>query len=88
MCVLHEAGDLVGPMAVRHDLDACLLMSASRGYDIDHRHGRIDIERHDLSDGWPETGQGVADLGTHRITRRWTAGGRRLIWVYRGRFLG
>jgi len=36
-------------------LDACLLMGRKcRGYDIDHRHERIDVEQHDLSkDGWP-----------------------------------
>lgn len=53
-----QPGDLVvDPMAGSGTtLDACLLMGRKcRGYDIDHRHGRIDIEHHDLSDGWPET---------------------------------
>jgi len=36
-------------------LDACLLMGRkARGYEIDERHERIDIEKHNLSDGWPE----------------------------------
>ena len=43
-------------------LDACLLMGRkARGYDIDLRHDRPDIEEHDLSAGWPETA-GKADL--------------------------
>lgn len=52
------AGDLViDPMAGSGTtLDACLLMGRkAHGYDIDSRHDRIDIERHDLSNGWPET---------------------------------
>lgn len=52
-----KPGDLViDPMAGSGTtLDACLLMGRkARGYDIDHRHDRVDIERHDLSDGWPE----------------------------------
>lgn len=37
-------------------LDACLLMDRKcRGYDIDDRHERIDIESHNLSDGWMDT---------------------------------
>jgi hypothetical protein len=27
----------------------------ARGYDIDARHERIDVEHHDLSEGWPDT---------------------------------
>ena len=53
-----KPGDLVvDPMAGSGTtLDACLLMGRKcRSYDIDHRHERIDIEPHDLSDGWPET---------------------------------
>ncbi len=53
-----KPGDLVvDPMAGSGTtLDACLLMGRKcRGYDIDHRHNRIDIEHHDLSQGWPET---------------------------------
>ena len=35
-------------------LDACLLMGRkARGYDLDDRHDRVDVEAHDLSDGWP-----------------------------------
>lgn len=53
-----EQGDLViDPMAGSGTtLDAALLMGRkARGYDIDHRHERIDIEKHDLSEGWPDT---------------------------------
>lgn len=59
--VLHfftDPGDLVvDPMAGSGTtLDACLLMGRKgRGYDIDHRHDRIDIEQHSLDDGWPVT---------------------------------
>jgi hypothetical protein len=36
-------------------LDACLLMGRkARGYEIDERHERIDIEKYNLTDGWPE----------------------------------
>lgn len=51
-------GDLVvDPMAGSGTtLDACLLMGRrARGYDIDQRHDRIDVEQHDLAGGWPET---------------------------------
>lgn len=51
-------GDLVvDPMAGSGTtLDACLLMGRkARGYDIDHRHDRCDVEQHDLSTGWPDT---------------------------------
>ena len=35
--------------------DASLLMGRkARCYDIDLRHGRVDVEKHDLSNGWPE----------------------------------
>jgi len=53
-----KPGDLVvDPMAGSGTtLDACLLMGRKgRGYDIDGRHERIDIEQHDLSTGWPKT---------------------------------
>lgn len=53
-----KPGDLiVDPMAGSGTtLDACLLMGRkARGYDIDARHKRIDVEHHDLSEGWPET---------------------------------
>ena len=53
-----QPGDLVvDPMAGSGTtLDACLLMGRkARGYDIDHRHDRVDIEQHDLSTGWPDT---------------------------------
>lgn len=53
-----KPGDLViDPMAGSGTtLDACLLMGRrARGYDIDLRHERIDIEKHDLSEGWPDT---------------------------------
>lgn len=38
-------------------LDACLLMGRKcRGYDIDGRHERIDVEQHDIAEnGWPDT---------------------------------
>src|SRR5690606_21428984 len=52
-----QPGDLViDPMAGSGTtLDAALLMGRkARGYDIDHRHDRIDIEQHDLSQGWPD----------------------------------
>lgn len=55
---LTEPGDLVvDPMAGSGTtLDACLLMGRkARGYDIDHRHDRIDVEQHNLDEGWPET---------------------------------
>lgn len=54
---LTEPGDLVvDPMAGSGTtLDACLLMGRNaRGYDIDHRHDRVDVEQHDLADGWPD----------------------------------
>lgn len=54
---LTQPGDLVvDPMAGSGTtLDACLLMGRkARGYDIDHRHDRIDVEHHDLSAGWPD----------------------------------
>ena len=37
-------------------LDACLLMGRKcLGYDIDNRHDRVDVEKHDIaSDGWPD----------------------------------
>lgn len=53
-----KQGDLVvDPMAGSGTtLDACLLMGRKgRGYDIDDRHDRIDIETHALDAGWPET---------------------------------
>lgn len=53
-----KPGDLVvDPMAGSGTtLDACLLMGRkARGYDIDHRHDRVDVEQHDLSTGWPES---------------------------------
>lgn len=53
-----KPGDLVvDPMAGSGTtLDACLLMGRkARGYDIDHRHERIDVEGHDLSNGWPDS---------------------------------
>lgn len=53
-----KPGDLViDPMAGSGTtLDACLLMGRkARSYDIDHRHDRVDVEKHDLSTGWPET---------------------------------
>jgi DNA modification methylase len=53
-----QPGDLVvDPMAGSGTtLDACLLMGRkARSYDIDHRHDRVDVERHDLSTGWPDT---------------------------------
>lgn len=52
-----QPGDLVlDPMAGSGTtLDACLLMGRkARGYDIDHRHKRCDVERHDLTQGWPD----------------------------------
>jgi transcriptional regulator with XRE-family HTH domain len=52
-----KVGDLVvDPMAGSGTtLDACLLMGRkARGYDIDSRHDRVDIERHNLDDGWPD----------------------------------
>lgn len=55
---LTEPGDLVvDPMAGSGTtLDACLLMGRkARGYDIDHRHERIDVGQHNLDNGWPET---------------------------------
>lgn len=55
---LTDPGDLVvDPMAGSGTtLDACLLMGRkARGYDIDHRHDRIDVESHNLADGWPDT---------------------------------
>jgi hypothetical protein len=59
--VLHfftDPGDLVvDPMAGSGTtLDAALLMGRkARGYDIDHRHERIDVEEHNLDGGWPDT---------------------------------
>ena len=53
-----QPGDLViDPMAGSGTtLDACLLMGRkARGYDVDHRHERIDVEEHDMAGGWPET---------------------------------
>jgi len=53
---LTNPGDLVvDPMAGSGTtLDACLLMGRkARGYDIDHRHKRCDVEGHNLGDGWP-----------------------------------
>lgn len=58
-----QPGDLViDPMAGSGTtLDAALLMGRkARGYDIDQRHDRIDIEQHDLSEGWPETASKAA----------------------------
>jgi hypothetical protein len=55
---LTDPGDLVvDPMAGSGTtLDACLLMGRkARGYDIDARHGRVDVEPHDLTQGWPES---------------------------------
>jgi hypothetical protein len=55
---LTDPGDLVvDPMAGSGTtLDACLLMGRrARGYDIDHRHDRIDVQQHDLANGWPDT---------------------------------
>ena len=52
-----KPGDLVvDPMVGSGTtLDACLLMGRkARGYDIDGRHDRVDIEKHNLSDGWPD----------------------------------
>jgi hypothetical protein len=54
---LTNPGDLViDPMAGSGTtLDAALLMGRkARGYDIDHRHDRVDIEQHDVSEGWPD----------------------------------
>jgi len=59
-----EPGQLViDPMAGSGTtLDACLLMDRKcRGYDIDTRHERIDIEEKNLSEGWPDKTQ-KADL--------------------------
>ena len=59
-----KPGDLVlDPMAGSGTtLDACLLMGrCARGYDIDERHARVDIEKHDLSQGWPDKAK-EADL--------------------------
>jgi hypothetical protein len=53
-----KPGDLVvDPMAGSGTtLDAALLMGRkARGYDIDHRHERVDVEQHDLSKGWPDS---------------------------------
>lgn len=61
---LTKSGSLVlDPMAGGGTvLDACLLMGRkARGYDIDKRHERVDIENHDLSEGWPPL-TGKADL--------------------------
>ena len=58
-----QPGDLViDPMAGSGTtLDAALLMGRkARGYDIDHRHDRIDIERRNLDDGWPEATKSAA----------------------------
>jgi hypothetical protein len=55
--VYTKPGDLVvDPMAGSGTtLDACSLMGRKRrGYDIDGRHERYDIEQHDLTSGWPE----------------------------------
>jgi len=52
-----KQGDLViDPMVGSGTtLDACLLMGRKcRGYDIDDRHERVDVEQHDLGEGWPE----------------------------------
>lgn len=54
---LTQPGELVvDPMAGSGTtLDACLLMGRkARGYDIDDRHDRADIERHALDEGWPD----------------------------------
>jgi DNA-binding CsgD family transcriptional regulator len=51
-----KPGDLVvDPMAGSGTvLDACLLMGRkARGYDIDDRHERVDVEAHNLDTGWP-----------------------------------
>ena len=51
-----KPGDLVvDPMVGSGTtLDACLLMGRKvRGYDIDGRHKRIDVEKYSMSDGWP-----------------------------------
>jgi hypothetical protein len=61
---LTKPGQLVvDPMAGSGTtLDACLLMGRkARGYDIDLRHERVDVEQHDLTDGWPDP-TGKADL--------------------------
>ncbi len=53
-----KPGDLVvDPMAGSGTtLDACLLLGRKcRGYDIDLHHNRVDVEQHDLSEGWPGT---------------------------------
>jgi hypothetical protein len=53
-----QQGDLVvDPMAGSGTtLDACLLMNRrARGYDVDLRCGRDDIEEHDLTRGWPDS---------------------------------
>ena len=53
-----EQGDLiVDPMAGSGTtLDAALLLGRkARGYDIDSRHERIDIEQHNLGEGWPDS---------------------------------
>lgn len=55
---LTDPGDLVvDPMAGSGTtLDACLLMGRkARGYDIDHRHDRVDVEQHNLDNGWPDS---------------------------------
>ena len=53
-----QPGDLIiDPMAGSGTtLDACLLMGRkARGYDIDSRHDRVDIEQHNIADGgWPD----------------------------------
>jgi len=59
-----KPGDLViDPMAGSGTtLDAALLMGRkARGYDIDKRHERTDIETHNLDEGWPDTAKD-ADL--------------------------
>ena len=53
-----KPGDLVvDPMVGSGTvLDACLLLGRrARGYDIDQRHERNDIEEHNLTDGWPDS---------------------------------
>lgn len=53
-----QPGDLiVDPMVGSGTtLDACLLMGRkARGYDIDERHDRIDVEQHDMATGWPNS---------------------------------
>jgi DNA-binding NarL/FixJ family response regulator len=60
---LTKPGELVvDPMAGSGTtLDACLLMGRkARGYDIDHRHKRCDVEFNNLSFSWPSKVEGAS----------------------------